>query len=92
MLAGCYERNQKVSLLTIPLSRSIYALAQLGSFPFASAWSLRKEVFKDNFPLASRKREATLQAGDFALRYAVNLERDDLIFRFARWAAERDGF
>jgi hypothetical protein len=67
-------------------------LAQLGSFPFAPPWSLRNEVFKDNFPLASRKREAALQAGHFALRYAVKLERDDLIFRPARRAAEGDRF
>ena len=60
------------------------------SFPFAPAWSPHKEIFKDNVPLASGKREAAPQAASFALLYVASIDCDDLIFCFARWAGEGD--
>ena len=69
---------------------SVGALAQLGSFLFASVWAPHKEVFKGNALLACGKQRVTLQAGNFAALYVANLDRDDFVFRLARWAAEGD--
>ena len=68
------------------------AQAQLGSFPFAPAWSPHEEVFKGNVPLACGKQSVTLQAANFALLWVANVNRDDLIFRLTRGTAERDRF
>jgi hypothetical protein len=64
-------------------------LAQRSSFPL---WSPDKEILKGNAPLASGELSVTLQAANFALLNVTKLNRDDLIFRLARWAAEGDRF
>ena len=59
------------------------------SFPFRSP---HKEVLKGSASFASGELSVTLQAANFALLNITNPNRDDLIFRLARGAAERDGF
>jgi hypothetical protein len=67
-------------------------LAQRGSFPLVPAWSPHKKVLKGNALLPSGKQGITHQATNFALLYVANVNRDDLIFRIARGAAEWDRF
>jgi hypothetical protein len=61
-------------------------------FSFASGRSSHKEVLKGNAPLGSGEQGVALQAANFALLKVTNLNRDDLIFRLASWAGERDRF
>jgi hypothetical protein len=87
-MASAWGRTKVGNALTAALLVLSSALAQLGSFPFTP----RKIVFKDNFPLASRKREAAPQAANFALQYVASVDCEDLIFCLARWAGEGDLF
>jgi hypothetical protein len=80
---------QALASLPLVAPLALNRLAQRGSFPF---WSPYKEVLKGSAFFASGELSVTLQAANFALLNVTKLNRDDLIFRLARWAAEGDRF
>jgi hypothetical protein len=69
-----------------------FAQSAADAIPFASAWLLHKEVLKGNVPFARGEQCVAVQARNSALLNVANLDRDDLIFRLAGWAGERDRF